>query len=89
MIDFIKKAAEKMNKPFSDNLLNEPLMSLNVGYTAIEVLILIKTIADLLDIGFIDLLDSFAGNEITYNSINICATLKLGNISNQIPTSNS
>lgn len=82
MIDYIKKTADKMDKPFSENLLNEPLMSLNVGYTAIEALIFIKTIADSLSIDYIDLLDSLAGNEITYSSINMCAMQKIGSIRN-------
>ena len=65
----IKKTADKMNKPFTENLLHEPLMSLNIGYTAIEVMIFIKIISDSANINYIDVLDSIAGEDITYNSI--------------------
>lgn len=67
--EIIKRTANKMHKPYSENLIDEPLISLNIGYSAIEVLILIKIISESLDVDYKNILDFVKKEEITYNSV--------------------
>ena len=61
--------AKKMGKPFSDNIMDELLISYNIKYTAVEIIVLIKCISEKLDVDYRNIIKKMLQEEITYNSI--------------------
>ncbi len=65
----VEFTAKKMGKPFNDNILDELLMSYNIKYTAVEIIILIKSISENLGVNYVDKLKRVVKEGITYDSI--------------------